>query len=101
MGLLVLIPQGGMKMKIRVHLMQATGDFSVPGTRQTVDEEIVRRAVGMLPMRDRDAVRCYMAGGPAPSEDIAESVRRAVVEVAERKREQALPSNGKTRSPAN
>ena len=88
-------------MKISVHLMQASGDFSVPGTRKTVNDEIVRRAVVMLPMRDRDAVIHYMAGGPAPSEDIAESVRKAIVEVAERKREQALPSNGKTRSPAN
>ncbi len=70
--------------------MQASGDFSVPGTRQTVNNEIVRCAVGMLPMRDRDAINNYMAGGPAPSE-----------EVAERKREQALPSNGKTRSHAN
>ncbi len=88
-------------MKIRVHLMQASGEFSVPGTRQTVNDEIVRRAVGMLPMRDRDAVRHYMAGGPAPREDIVESVRKVIVKVAERKREQALPSNGKTRSPVN
>jgi hypothetical protein len=73
-------------MNIRVHLMQATGEFSVPGTRQTVNDEIVRRAVGMLPMRDRDAVQ---------------SVRKVVVKVAELKREQALPSNGKTRSQAN
>ena len=88
-------------MNIRVYLMQATGEFSVPGTRQTVNDEIVRRAVGMLPMRDRDVVNNYMAGGPAPSEDIAESIRKVIVKVAERKREQALPSNGKTRSPAN
>ena len=88
-------------MKIRVHLMQASGEFSVPGTRQTVNDEIVRRAVGMLPMRDRDVVIHYMAGGPAPSEDIAESIRKVIVKVAERKREQALPSNGKTRSHAN
>ena len=88
-------------MKIRVHLMQATGEFSVPGTRQTVDGDMVRRAVGMLPMRDRDAVNNYMAGGPAPSEEVAESVRKVIVKVAERKREQALPSNGKTRSQTN
>ena len=88
-------------MKIRVHLMQASGDFSVPGTRQTVNDEIVRRAVGMLPMRDRDAVHRYMAGGPAPSEEVAESIRKVIVKVAERKREQALPANGKTRSQTN
>ena len=88
-------------MKIRVHLMQATGDFSVPGTRKTVNAELVRRAVGMLPMRDRDAVIRYMTGGPEPTEEIAESVRMAIVEAAERKREQAFPSNGKTRSRTN
>ena len=88
-------------MKIRVHLMQATGDFSVPGTRKTVNAELVRRAVGMLPMRDRDAVIRYMTGGPEPTEEIAESVRMAIVEIAEQKREQAFPSNGKTRSRTN
>ena len=70
-------------------------------TRQTVNDEIVRHAVGMLPMRDRDAVHRYMAGGPAPSEEVAESVRKVIVKVAELKREQALPANRKTRSPAN
>ncbi len=88
-------------MKIRVHLMQATGEFSVPGTRQTINDEIVRRAVGMLPMRDRDAVRHYMAGGPAPSDNIAESVRKVIVDVAEQERERRFPSNGKNRSPVN
>jgi hypothetical protein len=88
-------------MKIRVHLMQATGEFSVPGTRQTVNDEIVRRAVGMLPMRDRDAVNNYMAGGPAPSEEVAESIRKVIVKVAEQERERFFPSNGKTRSPVN
>ena len=88
-------------MNIRVHLMQATGEFSVPGTRQTVNDEIGRRAVGMLPMRDRDAVRHYMAGGPAPSEDIAESVRKVIVKVAERERVRLFPSNGKNRAHAN
>ena len=88
-------------MNIRVHLMQATGEFSVPGTRQTVNEEIVRRAVDMLPMRDRDAVNNYMAGGPAPSDEVAESVRKVIVKVAERERVRLFPSSGKNRAHAN
>jgi len=85
-------------MKIRVHLMQATGDFLVPGTRQTVNKTMVRQAVGMLPLRDRDAAIHYMAGGPVPSQEVAESIRRAIVEVAEKERERRFPLTEKCRS---
>jgi hypothetical protein len=76
-----------MEMKIRVQLMQATGDFSVPGTRQTVNEEIIRRAMTLLPIHDRAAVYGYMCGGPAPSEHVVKILRRLIVYLAEKERE--------------
>jgi hypothetical protein len=79
--------------------MQATGDFSVPGTRQTVNAEMVQRAVGLLPILDRRAVLSCMAGGPELSEPVAESVRRLVVYVAEREKERHFLTSRKYRSP--
>ena len=85
-------------MIIRAHLMQATGDFWVPGTRQTVNAEMVRRAVGLLPIHDRIAVLDYMDGGQEPSERVVELLRRLIVYVAEREKERRFPQSGEIRS---
>jgi hypothetical protein len=77
--------------------MQATGDFLVPGTRQTVNAEMIQRAVGLLPIHDRSAVFCYLTGGPEPSERVAEALRKLVVYVAEKERERNFPTSGKNR----
>ena len=85
-------------MNIPIQFMQPDGEFSVPGTRQTVNSELVRRAVGRLALRDRNEALDYIAGGPSPSEEVAEAIRKAIVEIAERERERHFPSNGKNRS---
>jgi hypothetical protein len=74
-------------MIIRAYLMQATGNFWVPGTRQAVNAEMVRRAVGLLPIHDRAAVLGYMDGGPEPSERVVALLRRLIIYVAEREKE--------------
>ena len=70
-------------MNIPIQFMQAEGEFSVPGTRQTVNGDVVRRAVGRLRLRDRSEALDYMAGGTAPSATVAMALRRAIVELAE------------------
>jgi hypothetical protein len=85
-------------MNIPIQFMQAEGEFSVPGTRQTVNGDVVRRAVGRLPLRDRSEALDYMASGAAPSEKVAVALRRAIVELAEERRERDLPDTGKPRS---
>lgn len=78
-------------MNIPIQFMQAEGEFSVPGTRQTVNGDVVRRAVGRLPLRDRSEALDYMASGTAPSAKVAMALRRAIVELAEERRERDLP----------
>jgi hypothetical protein len=85
-------------MNIPIQFMQAEGEFSVPGTRQTVNGDVVRRAVGRLPLRDRSEALDYMASGTAPTEKVAMALRRAIVELAEERRERDLPDTGKPRS---
>jgi hypothetical protein len=85
-------------MNIPIQFMQAEGEFSVPGTRQTVNGDVVRRAVGRLPLRDRSEALDYMASGTAPTEKVAFALRRAIVELAEERRERDLPDTGKPRS---
>lgn len=70
-------------MNIPVQLMQAEGKFSVPGTRHTVNREVVRRAIGRLPVRERGEVFDCFADGAAPSEKVAEALRSLIVEPAE------------------
>jgi len=85
-------------MNIPIQYMQADGEFLVPGTRQTVNGELVRRAVGRLPMCDRQAAIDHMTGGPVPSEETACLIRRAIVQAAEERRERTFPPGGKIRS---
>jgi len=87
-------------MNIPIQFMQSDGEFSVPGTRQTVNSDLVRRALRRLRLRDRDQALGYIAGGSSPSEEVAEALRRAIVQVAEQRRERLSPSPGKTRSHA-
>jgi hypothetical protein len=84
-------------MNIPVQFMQAEGEFSVPGTRTTVNGGIVRRAIGRLPLRDRSEAIDYIAGGAAPSEKIAEALRQLIVELAEEQGERDIPK-GTSRS---
>lgn len=86
-------------MNIPVQFMQAEGKFSIPGSRQTVDGEVVRRAVGRLPMRERGEAFGYFAGGAAPSEKVAAALRKLIVELAEERRERDAPE-GESRSQA-
>ena len=85
-------------MNIPIQALQPEGEFWVPGTRKTVNSQLVRRAVGLLPMRDRNAAVDYMTAGRALSEEVSESIRRAILQVAEERRERAFPSDGKNRS---
>jgi hypothetical protein len=85
-------------MNIPIQYMQADGEFLVPGTRRTVNGELVRRAVDGLPIRDRREAIAHMTGGPVPSEEAACSIRRAIVQVAEERRERTFPPGGKIRS---
>lgn len=78
-------------MNIPVQLMQAEGDFSIPGTRQTVNSELVRRAAGRLRMRERGEVFDCFADGTAPSEKVAEALRSLIVELAEQSAERPSP----------
>ena len=78
-------------MNIPVQCMQAQGEFSVPGTRRTVNGEVVRRAVGRLPIRDRGEALDYITGGEPPTEKIAEALRQLIVELAEERRERNIP----------
>jgi hypothetical protein len=85
-------------MNIPIQCMQADGEFLVPGTCQTVNGELVRRAVGRLPMRDRQAAVTHMTGGPVPNEETACLIRRAIVQAAEERRERTFLPSGKVRS---
>lgn len=85
-------------MNIPIQYMQADGEFLVPGTRWTVNGELIRRAVGRLPVRDRQAAVAHMIGGPVPSEETACLIRQAIVQVAEERRERTFPPGGKIRS---
>jgi hypothetical protein len=85
-------------MNIPIQYMQADGEFMIPGTRQTVNGELVRFAVGRLSMRDRQAAVAHMTGGPVPGEETACLIRRAIVQVAEERRERTFPPGGKIRS---
>ena len=78
-------------MCIPVYLMQADGEFSVPGTRRTVNGELVRRAVGRLPMRERGEVFDCFADGGVPSEKVAEALRQKIVELADEAQERNTP----------
>lgn len=70
-------------MNIPVALMQADGEFSVPGTRRTVNGKLVRQAARMLPMRERGEAFDCVASGAAPSENVAAALRQLIVELAE------------------
>jgi len=78
-------------MIIPVHLMQAEGNFSVPGTRCTVNGELVRQAAGRLPLRERgEAFGCFKSGA-VPSEKLAEALRLLIIELAEKAQERNAP----------
>lgn len=78
-------------MNIPVQCMQAEGEFSVPGTRHTVNSHLVRQAIGRLPIRERREVFDCFAAETAPSEKVAEALRQLVVEVAEESQERNAP----------
>lgn len=78
-------------MKIPVHFLQAEGEFSVPGTRYTVNSSMVRRAVGRLLLRDRNAALNYMAKGTPPPDDLAESLRQLIFELVDEQSERDTP----------
>jgi len=78
-------------MIIPVHHMQATGEFSVPGTRHTVNAHLVRQAAGRLPLRERREAFDCVDNGDMPSEKLAEALRQLIVELAEKAQERNAP----------
>jgi len=84
-------------MSMSINAMQPTGEFSVPGTRYPVTSDTVRVAVMQLSLRERSQVEVYLAGGPEPCDSTKQSLRRAVVEVAEERKKRNFPA-GKIRS---
>lgn len=84
-------------MSMSINAMQPTGEFSVPGTRYPVTSDTVRVAVMQLSLHERSQVQAYLAGGPEPSDSTKQSLRRAVVEMAEERKKRNFPV-GKIRS---
>ena len=78
-------------MNIPMQYMQPEGEFSIPGTRFTVNEDVVRRAIRRLPMRERSEVFDCFAREVAPSEQVAKALRRVIVELAEERTERNTP----------
>jgi hypothetical protein len=85
-------------MKIPVQFLQAEGEFSVPGTRCTVNSSMVRQAVGRLSLRDRNAALNYMVKGTPPPDHLAESLRQLIFELVDEQNERDTPL-GASRSP--
>lgn len=84
-------------MTIPINAMQPTGEFSVPGTRYPVTSDTVRAAVMQLSLHERSQVETYLTGGPEPSDSAKQSLRHAVVAMAEERKKRSFPA-GKIRS---
>jgi len=84
-------------MSMSINAMQPTGEFSVPGTRYPVTSDTIRAAVMELSLHERSQVETYLAGGAEPSDSAKQSLRHAVVEMAEERRKRTFPA-GKIRS---
>ena len=70
-------------MVIPIRELQATGEYRIPGMRETVTGYHVRQAVKRLTRRDRHAIQRYIAGGghgKLPPGQALEALREAVVE---------------------